>query len=144
MIALFDACMLACDQCEVLSRVLHADAQAKALVNGRKLGGPVKRWAVATCRLTVRAAVAAANLKMAAAVRWVKHDGMTAEEMMVSDRRSIWREGGHLDGIDYLSRNDRRWSERRKFGAILQLPFSNHCRTGFGRFGFCSFHICER
>jgi len=37
--ALLDAGMLACDQCLVLSRVSYADAQARALESGRKLGG---------------------------------------------------------------------------------------------------------
>ncbi len=38
------------------------------------------------CRLNMRAAVAAANLKMAA-VTWMKNDGVAAKEMMASDRR---------------------------------------------------------
>ncbi len=39
------------------------------------------------CRLNMRAAVAAANLKMAAAVIRVMTDGVAAKEMMASDRR---------------------------------------------------------
>jgi len=39
------------------------------------------------CRLNMRAAVAAACLKMAAAVTWVKTDGVAAKEMIASDKR---------------------------------------------------------
>ncbi len=64
--ASLDAGILACDQCEVLSRVSYDDAQARALENGRGRGGlrSQRQWPVPHER---GAAVAAANLKMAAA-----------------------------------------------------------------------------
>ncbi len=65
-IALLDACMLACDQCLVLSHVSHADAQARALESGRKLGG-LRRQGSGHMPSEGGAAVTAANLKMAAA-----------------------------------------------------------------------------
>ncbi len=60
------------------------------------------------CRLNMRAAVTAANLKMAAAVPWVKNDGMAAKEMMASDRRGSEDQdmaAGKLCGIDYWCTN---------------------------------------
>ncbi len=70
-IAFFDACVLACDQCEVLSRVSHADAQARALEAAESSAAESSAGCADKSSGHVPpergAAAAAANLKMAAA-----------------------------------------------------------------------------
>jgi len=107
-IALLDACMLACDQCFVLSRVSHVkhagDVQAGALDSGRKRGGLRRRrqWPYYAILYGIVCRRCRDNQpEDGGSIQWGTNDGMAAKEIMASDRRGLEDQdmaGGKLCG----------------------------------------------